>query len=223
MRQMMITSKLMLANLLLVVSLGGAALMTERVFAHEDAAQQTAAKSASDVAAGEVIARIDVGNEAAFTDSEGRAWSPDVKLFSPARAFAESRGKPEIVGATDPTIYRTYRGNVGGSTPQTERILTFQIPVRHHRLVDLRLHFAELYWGAPGGGPAGPGKRIFDVEAGGRTVLADFDITRQAGGALTAVIMPIRAVKIENNLLTITLKAKKDFAAISAIEVLAHQ
>ncbi|MEJ7617189.1 MAG: malectin domain-containing carbohydrate-binding protein [Pyrinomonadaceae bacterium] len=126
-------------------------------------------------------------------------------------------------GAKDPTIYRTYRGNVGGSTPQAERHLTFRIPVRRHEAVDLRLHFAELYWGAPGGGPAGPGKRIFDVEAGGRIVLSDFDITRAAGQALTSVVVPISNVKIENNVLTLTLKAKTDFAAISAIEVFSHR
>ena len=127
-----------------------------------------------------------------------------------------------IAGAADPTIYHTYRGNVGGKTPQAERILTFEIPVRGHRKVDLRLHFVELYWGAPGGGPPGPGKRLFDVEAEGRKVLTDFDITKASGGALRAIVVPIEDVEVRDGKLTLVFQAKKDFAAVSAIEVLAH-
>ena len=114
-----------------------------------------------------------------------------------------------IAGAADPTIYHTYRGNVGGKTPQAERILTFEIPVHGHRRVDLRLHFVELYWGAPGGGPAGPGRRIFDVEAEGRRVLVDFDITEASSGALTAIVVPIEDVEVRDGRLTLVFRAKK--------------
>lgn len=174
-----------------------------------------------DAGAEQVIRRIDVGNTSSYTDSEGRLWSSDTGLFAPERAFAESRGKPPIAGAVDPTIYHTYRGNVGGQTPQAERILSFEIPVRGHRKVDVRLHFVELYWGAPGGGAAGPGKRLFDVEAEGRKVLEDFDITKASGAALTAIVVPIEDVEVSDGKVTLVFRAKKDFAAVSAIEVLA--
>ncbi len=176
-----------------------------------------------DAAAKQVIRRIDVGNTSSYTDSEGRMWSPDTGLFTPERAFAESRGKPQIAGAADPTIYHTYRGNVGGKTPQAERILSFEIPVGGHRKVDVRLYFVEIYWGAPGGGPAGPGKRLFDVEAEGRKVLEDFDITKASGAALTAIVVPIKNVEVSDGKLTLVFRAKKDFAAVSAIEVLADK
>lgn len=166
-----------------------------------------------------VLWRIDVGNTAPYTDTQGRTWSSDVGLFEPERAVPENRGTPPIAGASDPTIYRTYRGNVGGKTPQAERYLTFRLPVKNHKRVNLRLHFAELYWGAPDGGKPGPGKRIFDVEASGVTLLKDFDITREAGAARTALVKEFKNVATKDGLLTLTFRAKIDFPSIAGIEV----
>lgn len=205
-----IVALMMLTLAILAIFVGGLGIKVE--------GQSTTETNA---ATKQVLWRIDVGNASSYTDSEGRIWSSDKELFTPERAFAESRGKPLIAGVADPTIYHTYRGNVGGKTPQAERILTFEIPVRGHRKVDLRLHFVELYWGVPGGGSAGPGKRIFSVEAEGRKVLEDFDITKASGAALTAIVVPIEDVEISDEKLTLVFRAKKDFAAVSAIEVLA--
>lgn len=168
-----------------------------------------------------VVIRIDVGNTSSYKDSAGRVWSPDAGLFTPASAVAERRGSPAIANADDPTIYQTYRGNVGGKTPQSERAVTFNIPIPASppQKVNLRLHFAELYWGTPGGGPAGPGKRIFSVTAEGKTVLTDYDITAAGGAALTAVVVPINDIQVSDGSLTLTFTPKTDFAAISAIEM----
>lgn len=167
----------------------------------------------------QILWRIDVGNTSSYTDSEGRQWSSDAGLFEPERAVPEDRGTPPIAGATDPTIYRTYRGNVGGKTPQSERYLTFRLPIKKHKRVNLRLHFAELYWGAPDGGKPGPGKRIFDVEANGVTLLKDFDITRETGAARTALVKEFKNVATKDGLLTLTFRAKIDFPSIAGIEV----
>lgn len=101
-------------------------------------------------------------------------------------------------------------------------MLTFDLPVGNHKTVDLRLHFVELYWGAPDGGPAGPGKRIFDVDAEEVTVLGEFDITRAAGAARRAVVVPIEKVAVGDKRLTLRFTARKDFPAVSAIEVFAR-
>lgn len=45
----------------------------------------------------------------------------------------------------------------------------------------LRLHFAEIYFGAPG-------RRTFDVEVNGALVLRSFDIHAEAGGAQRAIV-----------------------------------
>lgn len=43
------------------------------------------------------------------------------------------------------------------------------------------LHFAEIYWGATGGGPGGTGQRIFDVSIEGNLVLDNYDINADVG------------------------------------------
>ncbi len=47
--------------------------------------------------------------------------------------------------------------------------MSYNLPVANGT-VDIRLHFAEIYWGAPGFGAAGPGKRVFDVAVNGKKV-----------------------------------------------------
>ena len=43
------------------------------------------------------------------------------------------------------------------------------------------LHFAEIYWGATGGGPGGIGNRIFDVSIENSLVMDNYDIYADAG------------------------------------------
>jgi hypothetical protein len=45
----------------------------------------------------------------------------------------------------------------------------------------VRLHFAEIYFGANGGGPAGSGKRVFDVSLENKLVLDNYDINQDVG------------------------------------------
>jgi hypothetical protein len=103
---------------------------------------------------------------------------------------------------------------VSGGTPQ----LSYNLPVANGT-VDIRLHFAEIYWGAPGLGAAGPGKRVFDVAVNGKKVLQNFDITAAAGGIYTALIVPIDGVVVTNGNVKIDFTASVDFGSISGIEV----
>jgi hypothetical protein len=52
---------------------------------------------------------------------------------------------------------------------------------------EVRLYFAETWFGAPGGGPGGSGKRVFDVSVEGSLVLDDYDIFADVG-ALRGVV-----------------------------------
>ncbi len=68
---------------------------------------------------------------------------------------------------------------------QTERIspsLTFDynitLPNGNYTVI---LHFAEIYWGATGGGAGGTGSRIFDVSIEGLLVLDNYDIVADVG------------------------------------------
>jgi len=177
--------------------------------------------SASPTLTGPALYRLDVAGSPAYTDTRGNLWSLDTGYFTPSTAISEKWGTPAISNTNDDPIYRTYRANVGGSTPQATRKLTYNLPVANGTVVDLRLHFAEVYWGAPGGNPnaAGPGKRVFDVAVNGKKVLQNFDITAAAGGIYTALIVPIDGVVVTNGNVKIDFTASVDFGAISGIEV----
>lgn len=68
---------------------------------------------------------------------------------------------------------------------QTERTanppeFSYDIPVEDGTY-QVTLYFAELYWGATGGGTGGEGIRIFDVTLDGNLVLDDFDMNADSG------------------------------------------
>ncbi|NJM04945.1 PKD domain-containing protein [Candidatus Gracilibacteria bacterium] len=167
----------------------------------------------------EAITRVNAGGPQ-YTDLAGNVWSADTGLFSPSGAPAEGTGTPEIVGTDDDTLYRSYRGRPRtGTVPLVEREITYNLPISQSQLVDVRLHFAELFWGVPGGGSGGAGSRVFDVYAEGVLVLNDFDITAAAGGGRTAIAVPLEDISVTDGALTLRFKAEIDFPAISAIEV----
>ena len=142
---------------------------------------------------------------------------PDADIFTLLHVPGSTT--PAIANTLDSTLYQTYRAYFD-STPQTPRILTFNLPISTQGLVDLRLHFAELYWGVPGKGEAGIGKRIFDITAEGVTILDNFDITAASGGVASAVVVPIEGIQVNDGVLNLELEAEENFASVSAIEVL---
>ena len=63
---------------------------------------------------------------------------------------------------------------------------------------------------------------MFDVTVEGNKLLDNFDINGAAGGARTAVVVPIERVSVKDGFLTVQLhNTEIDYPAISAIEVLA--
>ncbi|MEP7071139.1 MAG: malectin domain-containing carbohydrate-binding protein [Verrucomicrobiota bacterium] len=164
--------------------------------------------------------RLDVAGASNYTDGNGNVWSPDTGYYTPATAATESWGTPAIDNTLDDVLYQTYRASLGSSTPQDQRTLTYNLSVPNGT-ANLRLHFAEVYWGASAGNPTagGPGRRVFDVSVNGRKVLQNFDITGAAGGIYTAVIVPIDGIAVSNGNLKIDFTASVDFGSISAIEV----
>jgi uncharacterized repeat protein (TIGR04076 family) len=78
----------------------------------------------------------------------------------------------------------------------------------------IRLHFCEVYQSAAG-------KRSFHVEAGGKRLLDDFDIFKEAGGAYNPIIREFEATADQNGALLINfLKGSVDYPKISAIEII---
>lgn len=159
--------------------------------------------------------RIDVGSSSRYTDTKGNVWQPDTGLFTPT-APAENGGTPPpaIANTRDDKIYQTYRGRVDN----TERLLTFNLPASGN--VEVRLHFAELFWGTPRQPGNGTGKRIFDVTAEGKTVMNNYDIYAASGGDRNATMVSIRGIQVNDGKLTLGFKAEANYASIAGIEVL---
>ena len=114
-----------------------------------------------------------------------------------------------IAGTTDDVLYRTER-----STPS----FRYSIPVANGTY-DVRLHLAEIYWGATGGGAGGTGKRLFSANIeGGAVELANFDMNAVAA-PLTAITRSYRTT-ITDGKVDIAFTATVNEAKISAIEII---
>lgn len=76
--------------------------------------------------------------------------------------------------ATVPALYQSERRS------EAPYQYAYRIPVPDGEYT-VRLHFAEIYFGASGGGPGGTGKRVFDVTLENSLVLDNFDINAEVG------------------------------------------
>lgn len=163
---------------------------------------------------GQTFYRLDVGGSATYTDTLGRAWAPDTGLFQPSTAIAETGDIPgSVTNTSDPTIYGTYRGNVGNVTID-QRVLTFTLPVTGASRVNIRLHFAERY-----SLDTTVGKRVFQITVNGTPINSNFDIVKIAGAANRALVIPLYHVAVVNGAVTIKFSAVVDYPSIAGIEV----
>lgn len=81
----------------------------------------------------------------------------------------------------------------------------------------LKLHFAEIYWGATGGGPGGSGRRVFSVEIEGQDVLVDYDINAEVGPM--AAVIKTYDIEVTDNELNLNFIASTDQPKLSALEL----
>ncbi len=116
--------------------------------------------------------RILAGASRKYVDHAGKLWSPD-SYFSGGAAVPSA--VQHIWRTQDPIIYRTSR----------QGDFTYNIPLKPGTY-ELRLHFAETFYGPEGSGGGGEGSRIMTVLANGRLLLRDFDVLADSGGDRTA-------------------------------------
>ncbi len=122
---------------------------------------------------------------------------------------------PDIDGTDDPELYLTQRrGDARGKPGE----FSYSIPVPEPGLYQVRLHFAEIYWGAEGGAPGGRGKRVFSVDAEGQAALVDYDIYDDVG-PMTAVIKQFE-IEVTDGYLDLDFYGSRDQPMVAAIEVL---
>ncbi|TMM53774.1 PKD domain-containing protein [Maribacter algarum] len=118
-----------------------------------------------------------------------------------------------IEGTTDDALYQTERFGPGGT-------FGYEIPVGASSEYDIRLHFAEIYYGLPGGGSTGGvGSRIFNVSIEGIQVLTNFDILSEVNPA-TALTKEFNNVQISDGAASIVFTGIVESPKVSALEVL---
>src|SRR5690606_1358813 len=84
---------------------------------------------------------------------------------------------------------------------QTERYgaYSYEIPLEKGTY-DVKLHFAEVFFGVKR--PGGIGSRLFDVAVeGGQGSLTNYDIFKSAGGPATAVVENISNIDVNDGFL----------------------
>ncbi|MDP9395279.1 MAG: malectin [Actinomycetota bacterium] len=151
------------------------------------------------------VLRMNVGG--GKVTAGGVTWQAD-RGVSGGRTWTNASTADIASTLADP-IYRSERNGW----------FTYNLPVPAAGDYVVRLHFAEIYWGAPQGAAGGPGKRIFSVNLeGGAVELANYDIAASVG-SMRAVVKQFRT-RVTDGQLTLTTNATADRAKLSALEIL---
>lgn len=142
--------------------------------------------------------------ETPYTDHEGNIWLAD-RCFEGGRF---SRFHAVVARTPDPGLYE---GERFGS-------FEYSVPVASGSSYTVRLYFAENYfggWAAPASPP-----RLFSVYANHAALLRDFDLSREAGGAVTALCKVFRAIRPNPfDKIVLTFEPSTEFAIVNAISV----
>jgi len=143
-----------------------------------------------------------------FNTADGRNFIADAYFGGTDRLSTVPQG--DIANTTDDDLYRT-----GRCSPS----FNYSIPVRNGNF-QVVLHFAETWFGAPGRGSAGEGKRRFHVNIEGQRKLTNYDIYSKAGGAMRA-IKETFPVTVTDNVINIDfLTGAADMPRVAAVEVI---
>jgi hypothetical protein len=168
---------------------------------------QASAEPAVGLPVGEEI-RILAGASRRYVDHAGKLWSPD-SYFSGGDSVQSA--VQHIWRTQDPIIYRSSR----------QGDFTYNIPLKPGTY-ELRLHFAETFYGPENAGGGGEGSRIMAVLANGRPLLQEFDVLADSGGDRTAEVkvFPDISPTPDGQLHLRFSSVKGDSAMLSAIEIL---
>ena len=175
-------------------------------FAHSGSGATTTVSLTGSIAvANATLYRINSGGEAVTI--EGVSWAAD-NFFNGGKSYSNAK-ITQIANTNSDQLYLKERSS---ATP-----FGYAFPVANGTY-KVNLHFAEIYWGATGGGEGEIGKRVFDVNIeGGAIELANFDIYQEAG-AMTALVKTF-TIPVTDGQLNIDFAVKTDQPKISAIEI----
>jgi hypothetical protein len=151
--------------------------------------------------------RILAGSERGYVDRSGKLWLPDANFQGGTAVRNPVR---HIWRTQDPTIYRSSR----------QGDFRYDLPLKPGAY-ELRLHFAETYYGPEDAG-GGEGSRVMTVSANGRPLLSGLDVFTDAGGGRTADVKVFSDISpAEDGSLHLTFASTKGGRGmVSAIEIL---
>ena len=155
--------------------------------------------------------RINSGSATPITIN-GKTWSADTQYaFDNIEPFTNPRVH-QIAGTDEDPLYLKEQSSNADKKP-----FRYELPVENGNYV-VRLHFAEIYWGAPGSGlNGGVGSRIMDISLENQLRLVNFDVTQEVGGA-TALVKNL-PVTVTDGKLNINFSASVNRPMVVAVEV----
>ena len=205
-RTLWLSSALMLA----VAALSGAILLTRPRPKPQPAITPFAEQSPEQpvgLPVGEEV-HILAGSNHKYVDHAGKVWDPDAYFAGGNAVFSSVQ---HIWRTQDPIIYRNSR----------QGDFSYNIPLKPGTY-ELRLHFAENFYGPENPGGGGEGSRTMTVSVNDKPVLSDFDVLADAGEGRTAdvkvfpEITPAADGQVHLNFAS----GKTGSAMVSAIEIL---
>lgn len=146
-----------------------------------------------------------VAQDDSYTDHNGAKWVPD-RFFKDGQLVTR---RQSVSGTPDAGLFSGERyGNFDYSIPVAEGKYT------------VRLYFSERYFGPNMAGGGGVGSRVFNVVCNGNTVLKDFDIFKEAGGAGKALVKTLHGITPNaQGKITLHFLPVVNYALVDAIEV----
>jgi hypothetical protein len=148
--------------------------------------------------------RVNAGGSG-YRDTKGQLWSPDQGFNT--GSLSNSAPYSTVTGTSDPTLFKSAR--VGTSSGAE---LQYQFPVVNG-LYKVNLYFAETYFSTAG-------KRVFDVQMQGATVISALDILAQAGARHALVKSAQVSVTQGQLVIRFVHRANGNVPIISAVEIL---
>ena len=145
-----------------------------------------------------------VTRNANLTDHAGKLWELD-RYYSGGRQNSDGE---MVTGTEDPELFL---GQRYGS-------FSYRFPVPPGRYT-LRLLFAETFFGPHNRGKGGAGSRIFNVQAGGATLLRQFEIFKEAGERHAVEKVFRGLVPNAQGRIEVTFEPVVQYAAVNAIEL----
>ncbi|WP_162564279.1 MULTISPECIES: PA14 domain-containing protein [Microbacterium] len=154
--------------------------------------------------------RINAGGPALTVG--GVTWAADT-YFTGGKSYTNN-SITDVLGTTSDQLYRTERSAT--TSPGT---FSYAIPLPQAGTYQVKLHFAEIYHGATGGGAGGAGKRIFSVNMeGGASEITNLDLNAMVA-PMTAYVTT-HTMTVTDGTLNIAFSSTVDQPKISAIEIL---